>query len=135
MHEHVFAGLGGDEAVALVGVEPLHGSNRHVLVPPSTVSEDRPTPTRTLTPTARDKLNPQVAKQNVNLCRAHGDGYGHRPPHRPRPPGVSEHAHQEDEAGLCPRSFASGWAASPPVLEWSLTDLTSANRVHPSGLD
>src|SRR5215213_6983387 len=87
MHEHVFAGLGGDEAVALVGVEPLHGSNRHVLVPPSTVSEDRPTPTRTLTPTARDKLNPQVAKQNVNLCLAHGDGYGHRPPHRPRPPG------------------------------------------------
>jgi hypothetical protein len=33
--------------------------------------------------------------------------------HRPRPPGVSEHAHQEDEAALCPRSFASGWAASP----------------------
>jgi hypothetical protein len=25
---------------------------------------------------------------------------------------VSEHARQEDEAALCPRSFASGWAAS-----------------------
>jgi hypothetical protein len=33
--------------------------------------------------------------------------------HRPRPPGVSEYAHQEDEAALGPRSFASGWAASP----------------------
>jgi hypothetical protein len=33
--------------------------------------------------------------------------------HRPRLPGVSEHAHQEDEAALCPRSFPSGWAASP----------------------
>src|SRR6266511_232690 len=39
MHEDVLAGLGGDEAVALLGVEPLHGSNRHELVPPSTVSE------------------------------------------------------------------------------------------------
>src|SRR5918993_1266334 len=39
MHEHVFAGLGGDEAVALLGVEPFHGSNRHVLVPPSAISE------------------------------------------------------------------------------------------------
>src|SRR6266540_2375940 len=37
MHEDVLAGLLRDEAVALVGVEPLHGSNRHVLVPPSTV--------------------------------------------------------------------------------------------------
>src|SRR5918994_6496820 len=39
MHEHVLAGLWRDEAKALVGVEPLHGSNRHVLVPPSVISE------------------------------------------------------------------------------------------------
>ena len=32
--EDVLAGLGGDKAVALLGVEPLHGSNSHVLVPP-----------------------------------------------------------------------------------------------------
>src|SRR4029453_9849794 len=36
MHEDVLAGLRGDEAKALLGVEPLHGSNRHILVlPPS----------------------------------------------------------------------------------------------------
>src|SRR5829696_2682675 len=84
MHEDVLAGLGGDEAVALVGVEPLHGANRHVLVPPSIVSEDRPTPTRTLTPTARDKLDLQVAKQNVNLCQLYGRGRGHCPATEPR---------------------------------------------------
>jgi hypothetical protein len=39
MHEDVFAGLRGDEAVALVGVEPFHGSNRHVLCPSSVTSE------------------------------------------------------------------------------------------------
>src|SRR5829696_8058168 len=46
MHEDVFAGLGGDEAEALVGVEPLHGSNSHVLVPPSIVLEVSITPGR-----------------------------------------------------------------------------------------
>src|SRR4029453_18361286 len=39
MHEDVLAGLRGDKAKALLGVEPLHGSNRHVLVPPSVISE------------------------------------------------------------------------------------------------
>src|SRR5215218_8923516 len=39
MHEDVHAGFGGDEAVALLVVEPLHGSNSHVLVPPSIVLE------------------------------------------------------------------------------------------------
>jgi len=34
------AGLGGDKAVPLVGVEPLHGSNGHVLVLPSIMLTD-----------------------------------------------------------------------------------------------
>src|SRR5215212_5583002 len=34
VHEHVGAGLGLDEAVALVGVEPLDGSNTHAACPP-----------------------------------------------------------------------------------------------------
>src|SRR4029450_14108903 len=33
-HEHVGAGLGLDEAVALVGVEPLDGSTSHAACPP-----------------------------------------------------------------------------------------------------
>jgi hypothetical protein len=65
MHEDVFAGLGGDEAVALVGVEPFHGSNRHVLVPPSTVLEVSTNADPTLAPAARDKLDLRVARQNV----------------------------------------------------------------------
>src|SRR5215217_5148588 len=37
----------------------------------------------------RDKLNLQVARQNVNLCRAHDNGYGHRlPPPSTTTPGV-----------------------------------------------
>src|SRR5215203_4904450 len=39
MHEDVLARLRGDKAKALLGVEPFHGSNRHVLVPPSVISE------------------------------------------------------------------------------------------------
>src|SRR5215216_2123904 len=113
MHEHVFAGLGGDEAVALLGVEPFHGANRHVLVPPSTVSEVSTHADATLTPTARDKLNLQVARQHVNLCRAHGNGYGHRPP----PPSTTTRGVRACPPGgrgcAVPRSFASGWAASP----------------------
>jgi hypothetical protein len=35
MDEDVVAGLGLDEAIALVGVEPLDGSNSHGVVPPS----------------------------------------------------------------------------------------------------
>jgi hypothetical protein len=65
MHEDVFAGLGGDEAVALVGVEPFHGSNRHVLVPPSVILEVSTNADPTLAPTARDKLDLRVARQNV----------------------------------------------------------------------
>src|SRR5215218_9336008 len=34
VHEHVGAGLGLDEAVALVGVEPLDGSTSHAACPP-----------------------------------------------------------------------------------------------------
>src|SRR5215213_8243804 len=84
MHEEVFAGLGGDEAVALVGVEPFHGSNSHVLVPPSIVLEVSTNADATLAPTARDKLDLQTAKQNVNLCQLHGSGRGHCPATEPR---------------------------------------------------
>src|SRR5215216_3902809 len=45
MDEDVVAGLGRDEAVAAVGVEPLDGSNSHEVVPPSVVSEVSVTPT------------------------------------------------------------------------------------------
>jgi hypothetical protein len=31
----------------------------------------------TLVPTARDELDLQVARQNVNLCRAHNNRHGH----------------------------------------------------------
>jgi hypothetical protein len=41
-----------------------------MLVPPSIISEVSTNADATLTPTARDKLDLQVAKQNVNLCRA-----------------------------------------------------------------
>src|SRR5215218_10184657 len=34
VHEHIGAGLGLEEAVALVGVEPLDGSNSHTACPP-----------------------------------------------------------------------------------------------------
>jgi hypothetical protein len=70
MHEHVLAGLRGDKAVALVGVEPLHGSNSHVLVPPSIVSEVSTNADANTGSAARDKLDLRVAKQNVNLCQA-----------------------------------------------------------------
>src|SRR5215211_5141791 len=45
VHEHVVAGLGFDEAIALVGVEPLDGSNRHGACPPSGTLEESTTPT------------------------------------------------------------------------------------------
>src|SRR5829696_8701801 len=44
MHEHVVAGFGFDEAVALVGVEPLNGSDSHAACPPSVTSEVSTTP-------------------------------------------------------------------------------------------
>src|SRR5215217_5447753 len=113
MHEEVFAGLGGDEAKALVGVEPFHGSNRHVLVPRHRLGGSTHVDA-TLTPTARDKLDLRVARQNVNLCRAHGNGYGHRLP----PPSTTTRGVRACPPGgrgcAVPRSFASGWAASPP---------------------
>src|SRR5215218_1787050 len=87
MHEHVVAGLGGDEAEALVGVEPFHGSNRHVLVPPSIVSEVSTHADANANADGEGQARPAGCETNVNLCRAHGDGYGHRPPHCPRPPG------------------------------------------------
>src|SRR4029453_9859735 len=71
MHEDIFAGLRGDEAVALVGVEPFHGSNRHVLIPPPPVLEASTHAGPTLAPTAGDKLDLRVARQNPNPCRAH----------------------------------------------------------------
>src|SRR5215218_2323200 len=42
--EHVVAGLGFDEAAALVGVEPLDGSNSHAACPSSVTSEVSTTP-------------------------------------------------------------------------------------------
>src|SRR5215203_1653354 len=39
VHEHVGAGLGLDEAVALVGVEPLDGSTSHAACPPALLWE------------------------------------------------------------------------------------------------
>src|SRR5215216_100258 len=98
MHEDVFAGLRGDEAIALLVVEPFHSSNRHVLVPPSTVLEVSTNAGPFLAPTARDKLDLRVAKQNVNLCQATVAGTvttrhqpGHEASHRPaarRAPGA-----------------------------------------------
>src|SRR4029453_16528196 len=44
VHEHVVAVLGLDEAVALVGVEPLDGPNRHAACPPSGTLEASTTP-------------------------------------------------------------------------------------------
>ena len=44
--------------------------------------------------------------------------------HRPRPPGVSEHAHQEDEAALCRDPWhpaglpAQRWREAHPELRW-----------------
>src|SRR4029453_2596973 len=77
MHEDIFAGLRGDEAIALLGVEPLHGSNRHVPVPPSTVLEVSTNAVPTLAPGARGQARPAVARQNVHLYRAHTSGDGH----------------------------------------------------------
>src|SRR5215207_2373007 len=110
MHEDVFAGLRGDESKALLGVEPLHGSNSHVLVPPSIVSEVSTNADATLAPTARDKLDLRVAKQNVNLCRAHGSGCGHCP--LPNP-GLRDAA-QRALAALEPSSCAAAAAGLLP---------------------
>src|SRR5215212_8261383 len=70
MHEDVFAGLRGDEAVALVGVEPFHGSNGHGRVPSlhrlGGIDQRR----TYLAAAARDKLDLGVARQNVNLWQA-----------------------------------------------------------------
>src|SRR5215216_1049199 len=89
MHEDVFAGLGGDEAVALVGVEPFHGSNRHGRLPSlhrlGGIDQRR----TYLAPTARDKLALRVAKQSVNLWQATvAATAGHR---------ASGHAERQDD--------------------------------------
>src|SRR5215203_2490414 len=65
--EQVVAGLGLDEAVALVGVEPLDGSNRHAACPPS-VSSEVSVHTGTRRPGAWDKLDCAAAKRD--LCWA-----------------------------------------------------------------
>src|SRR5215218_5372837 len=104
MHEEVFAGLGGDEAKALVGVEPFHGSNRHVLVPRHRLGGSTHVDV-TLTPTARDKLDLRVAGQNVNLCRAHGDGTAIVRHHR-------AHGRRCPRSRGCPPS-AARWSTGP----------------------
>src|SRR5215213_4649645 len=122
MHEDVFAGLGGDEAVALVGVEPFHGSNRHAACPSLHRLGGSTHVDVTLTPTARGKLDLRVARQNVNLWRAHGDGYGHRPPPPSTTTRVSEHAYQEDEAALCrDPSHPAGLPAQGCCRGWGQT--------------
>ena len=65
MHEDIHAGLSGDEAVALLGVEPLHGSNRQGLVPPSMVLEVSTNAGPDRAAAARDKLDLRVAKQKT----------------------------------------------------------------------
>src|SRR6266545_7497088 len=76
VHEDVLAGLLRDEAVALLGVEPLHGSNRHVLVPPSTVLEVSTNAGPDLGTGGKGQARPAGCEANVNLCRAHHNGYG-----------------------------------------------------------
>src|SRR5215203_4394597 len=91
MHEDVFAGLGGDEAVALVGVEPFHGSNRHGRVPSPIVLGGIGQRRTYLAPAATDKLALRVAKQNVNLWQATVAATAcHR---------ASGHAEQQDDGG------------------------------------
>jgi hypothetical protein len=87
-----------------------------MLVPPSIVSEVSTNADATLTPTARDKLDLRVAKQNVNLCRAHGSGCGHCP--LPNP-GLRDAA-QMALAVLEPRFLRSSflwWMFAGPHLE------------------
>src|SRR5215213_4244492 len=58
-------------------------------------------------------------------------GYGHRPPPPSTTTRVSEHAH-EDEAGLCPPSFASGWAASPLAAGHARPHWSASARARPA---
>src|SRR4029453_11289692 len=75
VHEDVLAGLGGDEAKALVGVEPLHGSNSHELVPPST--SRRYQSRRPDRAAARDKLDLRDCEAKREPVPGHGSGWGH----------------------------------------------------------
>jgi hypothetical protein len=62
--EQVVTGLGLDEAVALVGVELLDGSNRHAACPPLAI--ELSTTRRRATPVATDKLD-CAAQPNVTV--------------------------------------------------------------------
>src|SRR4029450_481092 len=77
VHEHVVAGLGFDEAVALVGVEPLDGANGHPACPPS-VSSEVSTHRRQAAPAAWDKLASAAAKLTCAASK------GNTPPAGPR---------------------------------------------------
>src|SRR6266511_84567 len=69
MHEDVRAGLGRNEAIALVGVEPLHGSNRHELVPPlHRLGGSRSTPARSGA-SGKGQAQPADAKANHEPLR------------------------------------------------------------------
>jgi hypothetical protein len=71
MHEDVFAGLRGDKAKALLGVEPFHGSNSHVLVPPSMVLEVSIYAGANAGVDGKGQARPaSLRSKNVNLCRA-----------------------------------------------------------------
>src|SRR5215208_8463431 len=87
MHEEVFAGFRGDEAVVLVRVEPLHGSNSHVLVPPSIILEVSTTP-GPWWPGGKGQARPAGCEAKREPLRAHRSGCGDCPP----PHGTSEHA-------------------------------------------
>src|SRR5215211_6750961 len=90
MHEDVLAGLRGDEAVALLGVEPFHGSNRHVLVPPPPSWRYRPTPADA--GAGGKGTSSTCGLSNLHLCQAHPNGYGHflsQPGVRAMPPSTT----------------------------------------------
>src|SRR5215216_3153975 len=109
MHEHVFAGLRGDEAVALVGVEPFHGSNRHVLVPPSIVSEVSTNADANSNADGKGQARPACCQAKREPLPGYGSGCGHCPRAEP---GLRDAA-QRVLAALEPRSCA---AAASGVL-------------------
>src|SRR5215218_4854282 len=79
MHEDVDAGFGGDEAVALLVVEPLHGSNSHVLVPPSIVLEVSIS-AGTVWAGGKGQARPAGCEAKREPLPGHGSGCGDGPP-------------------------------------------------------
>jgi hypothetical protein len=67
-----------------------------MLVPPSTVLEVSTDISPTLAPVAKEQARP-AGEANMNLCRAHHNGYGHCLSQ----PRVSGHADQHDDGGAC----------------------------------